>query len=107
MQKISSARILVADDEVVVAMELSERLQDLGFEVVGEAYSGEQAMDMALEQQPDLALLDMVMPAEMDGVQAGQKIYEEMNIPVVYMTAHTEEENLCRLDNKVLFFCTQ
>lgn len=91
-------RVLVADDEAVIVMELSETLRDMGYEVVGTAYSGEQAVSLAKETRPDLALLDMVMPGEMDGVEAAKRLDEDLSIPVVFITAYTNEENLKRLD---------
>jgi signal transduction histidine kinase len=79
-------RIMVVEDEIVLAMNLEELLMSMGYEVVGVAYSGEQAMEMALDLRPELILMDIVLPGELDGIAAAEKIMSEIDISVVFMT---------------------
>ncbi len=78
--------IMVVKDEIVLAMNLEELLMSMGYEVVGVAYSGEQAMEMALDLRPELILMDIVLPGELDGIAAAEKIMSEIDISVVFMT---------------------
>ncbi len=79
-------RIMVVEDEIVLAMNLEELLMSMGYEVVGVAYSGKQAMEMALDLRPELILMDIVLPGELDGIAAAEKIMSEIDISVVFMT---------------------
>ena len=77
-------KIMVVDDEVTVAMALEESLSNMGYDIVGRASSGEAAIDMARHQRPDLILMDIVMPGEVDGIDASETIKKELNIVVNY-----------------------
>ncbi len=88
MEKKSNTKILVVDDETLIAMGLESCLTSLGYEVVGTASSGEEAISMARELKPDLLLTDIVMPGKIDGVEAAKIIKAELNIPVIFVTAH-------------------
>jgi len=89
-------KILVVEDEVAVALELEESLTREGYEVVGVARSGEEAADMARRFRPDLILMDIVLKGEMDGIDAAGKIRQELDIPVVFLTGHSQEELIDR-----------
>ena len=89
-------KIMVVDDEVAVTMQLEERLTSMGYEVVGKAASGKGAVDMAEQLRPELVLIDIVMPGEMDGIDASRIIGDELDIPVIFLTAHTGEEFIGR-----------
>ncbi len=80
------------EDEALVAMELEDMLETMGHEVVGKTARGEQAVDMAKSFEPDLVLMDIVLRGEMDGVEAAKLVQGEMNIPVVFVSAHTANE---------------
>ncbi len=86
-------RILVAEDEHLIAVDLSNQLHALGFEVIGPAANGNQAIELAKEHQPDLALLDIRMP-EMDGLAAAGVLFCQMNVPVVIVSAYSDADYL-------------
>ncbi len=79
-------RIMIVEDEVVSAMNLQERLLSMGYEVVGVAFSGEQAIKMALDLLPEVILMDIVLSEELDGIETAEKIMSETDIPMVFMT---------------------
>lgn len=83
-------RVLIADDEAVVRMDLREMLEESGYEVVGEAGDGRRAVELGKELKPDLAILDIRMP-EMSGLEAGEKLMEE-GIATLILTAYTDRE---------------
>ena len=85
-------RILVVDDEVIITMLMEDLLTSLGHVVAGVASSGKKAVALAHDLKPDLILMDIVMPGELDGIDAAKKIKSELDIPVVFITGHTEEE---------------
>ena len=84
-------RILIADDESLRVMSLKGQLESLGHKVVAEASNGKEAVHLAEELRPDLAILDIKMP-EMDGIEAAQKISAERAIPIILLTAYSERE---------------
>lgn len=90
-QSAQSARVLVAEDEALIRMDLVELLKEEGYEVVGEASNGEQAVALARELTPDLVVMDVKMPV-MDGITAAQTIAEERIAPIVMLTAFSQRE---------------
>ena len=82
-------RILVAEDEALIRMDLVEMLQVAGYEVVAEATNGQEAIDLANEHKPDLAILDVKMPV-LDGISAAEKIIDLA--PVLMLTAFSQKE---------------
>jgi AmiR/NasT family two-component response regulator len=91
--------VLVAEDELLLARTLTELLQGLDMKVIGPAPTGVAAIDLAREHRPDLAIMDIRMP-EMDGLAAGEVIYRELDIPVVILTAYSDQDYVdqgCRL----------
>jgi len=89
-------RLIIADDEVIISTQLEEFLVTKGFDIVGIATSGLQAVSMAKELMPDLMLMDIVMPGELDGISAAAKINRELKIPVIFLTAYADEEMIQR-----------
>ena len=79
------ADILIADDNIVVTMELEELLPSIGYKVAGVAHSGRQSVDLAREIRPDLVLMDIIMPGEMDGIAAAEILKTELDIPVIFI----------------------
>ena len=79
-------RILVAEDETIIRLDLCELLRRAGFDVVAEARDGEEAVALARSEQPDLAVLDVKMP-RLDGIEAARRILAERWIPIVILTA--------------------
>ena len=88
-------RILIAEDETIIRLDLRELLERAGFEVVAEARDGEEAVELARSAAPDLALLDVKMP-RLDGIEAARRILDERAIPIVMVTAYGEEELVAR-----------
>ncbi len=90
------ARIVIVEDESIVAEVIKSILKGLGYTVLAIAASGEQAIKEISETHPDLVLMDIVLKGEMDGVEAAEQIRARFNIPVVYLTAYTDEKILQR-----------
>jgi len=84
-------RVLVAEDEGLIRLDIVETLTQAGFEVVGEAADGEEAVELALELEPDLCVMDVKMP-KMDGITAAEKILQELSCAVVMLTAFSQTE---------------
>jgi len=91
--------IMVVDDEAIITTQLEERLKIMGYEVVGCASSGEEAVDMARRLRPDLILMDIVMPGKLDGIEASRTIKAELDIPIIFLTAYTDEKFINRAKN--------
>ena len=92
MTKKNAGKLLVVEDEVVIAMRLQQRLTSLGFDVVGVAYSGEEAVETARDLKPDLILMDIMIPGSLDGIEAAKIIKVELDIPVIFLTAFSEDK---------------
>lgn len=88
--------LIIADDEIIMATQLADKLNRMGFVVLGAASSGEEAIDLAKKHLPDLILMDSVMPGRIDGVTAAEIIRNEMNINSIFMTAFSNDEPLLR-----------
>jgi len=88
-------RILVAEDETIIRLDLRELLERAGFDVCAEAKDGEEAVELARSEQPDLAVLDVKMP-KLDGIEAARRILEERPIPIVMLTAYGQDELVSR-----------
>ena len=88
-------RILIAEDETIIRLDLREILERAGFEVCAEARDGEEAVELALSEQPDLAILDVKMP-RVDGIEAARRILGERPIPIVILTAYGQDELVSR-----------
>jgi AmiR/NasT family two-component response regulator len=88
-------RLLIAEDETIIRLDLRELLERAGFEVCAEARDGLEAVELARKEQPDLAILDVKMP-ELDGIEAAKRILEERPIPIVILTAYGQQELIAR-----------
>ena len=86
-----SPKVLVAEDETLIRLDIVETLTDAGYEVVAEAGDGESAYQAALENHPDLCVMDVKMP-KMDGITAAEKILKEISCAVVMLTAFSQKE---------------
>ena len=87
----ATRRVVVAEDETLIRLDIIEILRGEGYDVVGEADNGEKALDLARELKPDLVLMDVKMPV-MDGISAAEKIVKERIAPVVLLTAFSQKE---------------
>jgi AmiR/NasT family two-component response regulator len=92
---LSVVRILIAEDETIIRLDLRELLERAGHEVVAEARDGEEAVALAQEHEPELAVLDVRMP-RLDGIEAAKRILAERAIPIVMLTAYGQEELVTR-----------
>jgi len=97
LRKVSGARLLVVEDEAIVRADLSQTLSDLGYNVVASTSSGERAVTLALESHPDAVLMDITLSGSMDGVDASRKICQSADVPVIFMTAHSDAHTLGRV----------
>ena len=88
-------RILIAEDETIIRLDLRDLLERAGFDVCAEARDGEEAVALARSERPDVALLDVKMP-RLDGIEAARRILDERPIPIVMVTAYGEEELVSR-----------
>src|SRR5881397_3632322 len=88
-------RVLVAEDETIIRLDLRDLLERSGFEVCAEARDGEEAVELARSERPDIALLDVKMP-KLDGIEAARRILDERPIPIVMLTAYGQGELVSR-----------
>lgn len=92
----SGERIMVVEDESILAMLIKRKLQNWGYEVVDWVDTGEAAVKIAKKLVPDLILMDIVLKGDMDGIEAAQQIRKELDIPIIYLTAYSNDEVLKR-----------
>jgi diguanylate cyclase (GGDEF)-like protein/PAS domain S-box-containing protein len=90
------AKILIVEDESVVALDLTRSLEKMGYSVIGQADRGQDAIRLAEEKQPDLVLMDIRLKGGMDGIEAANQIRARFDIPVIFLTAHADENTLLR-----------
>lgn len=90
------SKILIVEDESIVALNIKNRLEGLGYAVVATISSGESAIEAAAKNRPDLVLMDIKLKGKIDGIEAAGQIRSRFQIPVVYLTAYTDDETLNR-----------
>jgi AmiR/NasT family two-component response regulator len=95
-------KVLIADDEPLIRLDIKQMLENLGYEVVAEAADGQQAVNLARETQPDVCILDVKMPI-MDGIEAVSIITEEGIAPTILLTAYSDKELVDRAKNAGVF----
>jgi AmiR/NasT family two-component response regulator len=88
-------RVLIAEDETIIRLDLRELLEAAGHEVVAEARDGDEAVEVARTHEPELAIMDVKMP-RLDGIEAARRILDERPIPIVMLTAYEQEELVSR-----------
>ena len=91
-------RVLIAEDEGLIRLDLAEMLSEEGFEVVGEAADGRTAVQLAVDTKPDLVICDIQMPI-MDGIEAAEHIVSQRIAPVIILTAFSQRELITRAQN--------
>lgn len=89
-------KILIVEDEIIIAMEIAERLKAMGYEVTRIVSTGQMAIDNAVKDKPDLILMDIMIQGNMDGIETATKIRSITDIPVIYLTANADESTLQR-----------
>jgi len=88
----SPLKILIVEDEAIIALDIKNILRRLGYSIFEMASSGEESIQKADHIQPDLVLMDIRLKGEIDGVKAAEKIYERFHMPVVYISADGEDK---------------
>src|SRR5262245_40480606 len=91
----NAMRVLIAEDETIIRLDLRELLERAGLEVCAEAKDGIEAVELARAEQPDVAVLDVKMP-RLDGIEAARRILDERPIPIVMLTAYGQDELVSR-----------
>lgn len=91
-----SVKILVVEDERILALSLKKKLEKLGFTVTGTVSTGEEAIENAKDNQPDLVLMDIVLKGEMDGIETAKLLITLHNIPIIYLTAYADDKTIKR-----------
>ena len=89
-------RILIVEDEGLIARDIENMVRQAGYEICAVAGTGEEAVEKAETTHPDLILMDIILGGEMDGVEAAEKIRDQFSLPIIYLTAHTDENTLQR-----------
>lgn len=92
----SVTRIMIVDDDVVLAVNLEELLNSRGYEVVGVLESGVEAINGVEDLRPDLILMDIKMPGKLDGIDAAERIMRDYDIPVIFVTGYSDEALVSR-----------
>jgi len=93
----TNAKIMIVEDEWILAEDTQNRLQDLGYVVSSVASTGKEAIQKAKEDKPDLVLMDIVLEGEMDGIEVAKQIYADFDIPFIYLTAYADDKILERI----------
>jgi len=96
-------KIVIVEDEGIIAADLQGRLERAGYQVPGVAASGGEALQIIRTQAPDLVLMDIRLAGELDGIQVAEKVRSEFNIPVVFLTAYEDRETLQRASQTQAF----
>ena len=92
----SNIRILVVEDEAIVALDLTQRLEDLGYEVTGTAATGAEALALAHSTRPTLLFMDITIQGPIDGVETARQLVSRMDVPIIFLTAHTDTSTIQR-----------
>lgn len=96
MDMLQKPKILVVEDEIIVAVNLGQKLKKLGYELVGITSSGEEAIQKAEENHPDLVLMDINIEGNLDGIETAEVLRNRFHTPVIYLTAYADESTLDR-----------
>jgi two-component system response regulator LytT len=89
-------KVLIVEDESIVAKDIQQSLEKLGYDVIGTSPTGENAVTLALEKHPDAVLMDIMLKGEKTGVEAADEIRSKLDIPVIYLTAYADEKTLSK-----------
>jgi CheY-like chemotaxis protein len=92
-------KIMIVEDENIIALDIRSMLEDLGYRVSDIASSGEESIQKASTKKPDLVLMDIKLKGSLDGISAGEEIYKQLHIPIVYITAYSDQATLTRIND--------
>lgn len=98
----SMTRVLIADDDPIIVLDLKQMLENLGYDVIAEAHDGQQAIELAQTHQPDVCVFDVKMPV-MDGIDAATAVINQSIAPVVLLTAYSDKELIDRAKDAGVF----
>lgn len=93
----SGERILIVEDEIILGMSMKQELMNMNYNIVDVVDTGEKSLKSANELKPDLILMDVTLKGEMDGIKSAKQINENLDIPIIYMTAYTNDDVLNRV----------
>ena len=93
MQPRRTPKILIVEDETIIAMDIAMQLQEMGYEALEAATTGEQAIEMAVRLRPNLVLMDIHLGGPMDGITAAQAIRTQADIPCIFLSAFNGEDS--------------
>lgn len=88
----ASIKILIAEDEIVLAMGIEKSLKAFGYDVIGKVTRGENAIMMAIDKKPDIVLMDIHLEGNVDGIEAAKEIHRKLDIPIIFLTAYSDDE---------------
>ena len=89
-------KVLIVEDEMILASDIRMQLQNEGYNVVGIAKNGEKAINLTKERNPDIILMDIAIKGEIDGVETAEEIHKFYDVPIVYITAYFDDKTLNR-----------
>ena len=92
----SKTNVLVVEDESIVSKDIQHSLEKLGYNVIGSADTGEKAIELAIELEPDVVLMDIRLKGDINGIEAAESIRKKISIPIIYLTAYADEGTLSR-----------
>lgn len=90
----SKINVLVVEDESIVSKDIQHSLKKLGYNVVGASATGERAIELAMSENPDIVLMDIMLKGDMNGIQAAEQIKKKLFIPIIFLTAYADESTL-------------
>ena len=96
MGKNTARKVLIVEDDMLLSLVEERLIQKLGHTVVGKVTSGEEAIEKSKELNPDLILMDIVLKGKMDGIEAMEKIREDSDVPVIYLSGNSDRYNFER-----------
>jgi CheY-like chemotaxis protein len=92
-------KIMIVEDENIIALDIRSIVEELGYMVSAIVSSGEESVKTASKIKPDLVLMDVKLKGNLDGVSAGEKIFRQFRIPIVYLTAYSDQDTINRIKN--------
>jgi len=94
----TTAKIFIVEDEFIIAKGLARKLEKLGYEVLGIASSGKDALIQIQQMSPDLVLMDILIEGDIDGIETATQVLNHFDIPVIYLTAYSDDKTLERAE---------
>lgn len=96
--------VLIVEDEIIIALDIKFTVESMGFSISGILSSGEESIAKIPDICPDIILMDIKLSGQIDGICAAKKIYDQYNIPSIYLTAYNDEKSLKKMKERDLFY---